>query len=90
MIEINWGDPVSLVSPRGDEECFRTFEKARYWLSRKWPIADTARDHALTEVQAALDCIAPAASARGAFIAAALTAGYRHQGEFTKPGMRGN
>lgn len=77
MIEIHWGEPLSLVSPKGDAESFSTFEKARYWLRRKWPVSDTARDRALNDVEAALDCLAPAELARGAFVAAALTAGFR-------------
>jgi len=77
LIEINWGTPLSLVSPRGDEESFSTFEKARYWLRRKWPVSDSAREHALNEVEAALDCLAPADVARVAFVAAAISAGYR-------------
>lgn len=76
LIEIYWGEPISLMSPRGDEERFSTFEKARYWLQRKWPTSDRAREHALNEVEAALDCMTPAATARVAFMTAALSAGY--------------
>lgn len=76
MIEINWGEPVSLVSPDGEENCFSTFEKARYWLRRKWPVADNASRKALFQVEAAMDCLTPAAVARDAFIAAARSAGF--------------
>ena len=88
LIEIYWGAPISLLSPRGDEECFSTFEKARYWLRRRWPISDKARDLALNEVEAALDCMAPAEAARGAFIAAALSAGYVPQPKLAGLGDR--
>lgn len=76
MIEIYWGEPLSLVSPDGEQEEFSTFEKARYWLRRKWPVADRARQDALNEIEAALDCLTPAARARRAFDAAARSAGF--------------
>ena len=77
MIEIHWGEPISLVSPDGENQRFSTFEKASYWLRRKWPVADDARQRALTQVQAAMDCLIPAATARNAFVSAARSAGFK-------------
>lgn len=77
MIEIHWGEPVSLVSPDGEKQRFSTFETASYWLRRKWPVADEARQRALMQVQAAMDCLIPAATARNAFVSAARSAGFR-------------
>lgn len=77
MIEIQWGAPVALRRPHDVEiEKFSTIEKARYWLYRKWPTADTAQRDALAEIEAAMDCLKPVESARTAFIAAALSAGF--------------
>lgn len=77
LIEIHWGEPISLVSPDGDTQQFSTFEKASYWLRRKWPVADAARQRALVQVQAAMDCLIPAATARYAFVSAARSAGFK-------------
>lgn len=76
MIEIYWGEPVSLVTPDGEEQRFSTFETARYWLCRKWPVSDVASQHALTQVEAAMDCLIPASMARKSFVEAALGAGF--------------
>ncbi len=76
MIEIYWGEPVSLISPDGEEQRFSTFETARYWLRRKWPGSDVASRHTLTQVEAAMDCLIPASVARKSFVDAALDAGF--------------
>ncbi|MBN8290583.1 DUF982 domain-containing protein [Rhodobacter sp. NTK016B] len=77
LIEIYWGDPVSLVSKAGECQSFSTFEKAQYWLQRKWPADDETRRAALGAIDAAMDCLMPAKSARRAFVTAAIAAGYR-------------
>lgn len=77
MIEINWGKPLSFVmSPDGDVQKFSTIEQVKYWLVRKWPIADDAHAIALQQVNAAMDCIIPVGIARRAFAAAAKSAGF--------------
>lgn len=76
MIEIYWGEPLSLVSPDGEHHTFSTFEKARYRLRRKWPVADKASHDALCQIDAAMDCMIPADFARTAFVAAARSAGF--------------
>lgn len=76
LIEINWGEPISLIAPNGEEQRFSTLETVRYWLRRKWPVSDEARHRALTQVEAAMDCLLPAAAARKSFLKAALTAGF--------------
>lgn len=77
MIEINWGHPLRfVVSDEGDILSFSTIEKAKYWLERKWPVEDVARNVALCQIEAAMDCLAPVQSARQAFLAAAATAGF--------------
>lgn len=78
MMEIQWGQPIALITPQdGDIERFSTIEKARYWLRRKWPVQDMARERALEQVDDAMDCLAPVENARHAFMAAALSAGFR-------------
>lgn len=80
MIEINWGKPLSFViSPDGDIQEFTTAEQAHYWLRKRWPVADTARDRALHQIRAAMDCMVSVGSARRAFISAAKTAGFRSE-----------
>ncbi|OOY11646.1 hypothetical protein BMG00_11100 [Thioclava marina] len=77
MIEIYWGQPISLVvSPEGDVKNFSTIEQAHYWLRRKWPVADAALDHAIERVEAAMDCMGTVGDARAAFLGAANTAGF--------------
>ncbi len=77
MIEVNWGRPLSLVvSPEGDIQKFSTIEQARYWLRKKWPVADAAQDRALRQLDAAMDCLVSVGSARRAFLCAARTAGF--------------
>lgn len=77
MIEVNWGKPLSLiVSPQGDIQTFSTIEQARYWLRRKWPVADTAHARAVTQLEAAMHCLVSVGSARRAFLAAARSAGF--------------
>lgn len=80
MIEINWGKPLSFViSPDGDIQEFTTAEQAHYWLRKRWPVSDTARDRALHQIRAAMDCMVSVGSARRAFISAAKTAGFRSE-----------
>lgn len=77
LIEIFWGKPLSfVVSPEGDIQVFSTAEQVRYWLRKKWPISDEARDQALQHVEAAMDCLMPVGTARRAFITAARSAGF--------------
>ena len=77
VIEINWGKPLSfVVSPAGDIQEFSTAEQARYWLRKKWPVSDPARDRALDQVEAAMACMASVGTARRAFISAAKSAGF--------------
>ena len=77
LIEINWGKPLSLVmSPHGDIQDITTAEQARYWLRKKWPVADHARDRALHQIEAAMDCMATVGTARRAFVSAAKSAGF--------------
>jgi len=77
VIEINWGEPLTFdVSPAGDVQRFSTIEQVRYWLRRRWPVADDARDTALSKIEAAMDCLGSVGSARRAFIAAAHSAGF--------------
>ena len=72
LIEIHWGEPLSFIlSPKGDVQKFSTIEQARYWLRNRWPVSDDARRRALVQVEAAMDCLTPIATARRAFIAAA-------------------
>lgn len=77
MIELHWGEPLSFViSPEGEVKNFTTLEQARYWLRRKWPVADAAQARALTQIEGAMDCMVPVGAARRAFISAARTAGF--------------
>lgn len=77
LIEINWGKPLSFVmSPNGDVQNITTAEQARYWLRKKWPVVDHARDRALHQVEAAMNCMASVGTARRAFISAAKSAGF--------------
>ncbi|MAU94937.1 DUF982 domain-containing protein [Marinibacterium profundimaris] len=77
MIEINWGTPLTyVVSQDGDTKKFTTIEQARYWLRKKWPVADHHRDRAIDHVDAAMQCLAPVDAARQAFARAAQSAGF--------------
>ncbi len=77
LIEINWGKPLSfVVSPVGDIQEITTAEQARYWLRKKWPVADHARDRALDQVEASMEGMGAVGSARRAFISAAKSAGF--------------
>lgn len=77
LIEIIWGKPLSFVmSPEGDVQQFSTIEQVKYWLLKRWPIADDARLTALKQVEAAMDCLVPVGVARRAFTAAAKSAGF--------------
>ncbi len=78
MIEINWGTPLTyVVSQDGGTKKFTTIEQARYWLRKKWPVANQDRNFALAQIDAAMHCLAPVGSARKAFISAAKTAGFK-------------
>lgn len=80
MIEINWGTPLTfVVSPEGHTQRFTTIEQAFYWLRKKWPVADGARDRALERLDAAMHCLTTVDAAREAFISAAFTAGFEPQ-----------
>lgn len=77
MIEIQWGAPVALREPQsGEVERFSTIEKARYWLRRRWPVADSAQRTALAKIDSAMDCIGPVEDARHAFLLAGVSAGF--------------
>jgi hypothetical protein len=77
MIEINWGKPLTfVVSAEGDIQRFTTIEQARYWLRKRWPVADHHRDRALEQVDATMHCLATVGAAREAFISAAKAAGF--------------
>lgn len=81
MIDIDWGKPLHFVITRqGDTEKFSTIEQARYWLRKKWPVSDDARQIALNRIEDAMDCIGSVGTARRAFIAAAKSAGFRAEG----------
>jgi len=81
LIEIHWGEPLSLVvSPQGDVKKISTIEQASYWLRKKWPMDDVARDRAIDQLDAAMDCLVPVANARRAFFTAAMTAGFTPAG----------
>ena len=86
MIELHWGKPLSFViSPAGEVQNFTTPEQARYWLRRKWPVRDDARDRALTQIEAAMDCVASVGSARRAFIQTARSAGFVSEDLMAQP-----
>ena len=87
LIKIQWGSPLSfVVSPDGEVQSFSTIEQVRYWLRRKWPVADEARHRALQQVEAAMACLVPVGSARRAFIAAARSAGFLQESLVTGSG----
>lgn len=80
MIEINWGEPLSfIISPEGEVQKFSTIEQAAYWLRKKWPIADDARDNALRQIDAAMCCLGGIGTARRAFVSAARSAGFTRE-----------
>lgn len=80
MIEIQWGSPLSfVVSTDGDIQKFSTIEQAAYWLRKKWPVRDEARDSALVQIDAAMECMGSVGSARRAFVSAARTAGFQRE-----------
>jgi len=64
---------------------FTTIEQARYWLRRKWPISDDARQRALGKLEAAMECMLPVDDARKAFLSAARTAGFVAQIQPRRP-----
>ncbi|WP_146345533.1 DUF982 domain-containing protein [Falsiphaeobacter marinintestinus] len=78
MIEIHWGTPITLiVSPNGRTQKFTTIEQACYWLHKKWPVADSRREHALDRIDAAMNCLVTVTAARKAFVSAAKSAGFK-------------
>lgn len=78
MIEIIWGKPLNLVvSPLGDTQKISTIEQAKYWLRKRWPVADDARAKAIATIDGAMDCLLPVQFARKAFRDAAETAGFQ-------------
>ena len=91
LIEIHWGKPLSfVVSSAGEIQNFSTAEQVRYWLRKKWPVTDPARDRALHQVEAAMDCMASVATARRAFIVAARSAGFVSRHLASQPERRVN
>ena len=78
MIEVNWGETITLYAAEYDKvEHFRTIEKAQYWLRCKWPAGLTSqRVDALSKTQLAMDCLIPESEAKSAFIIAAHAACY--------------
>lgn len=78
MMEINWGSPLTfVVSQDGDTQKFTTIEQVFYWLRKKWPVANSDRDLAIEQVDAAMHCLTTVGAARKAFISAAKSAGFR-------------
>lgn len=78
MIEISWGQPLTLiVTESGDTLKISTIEQAQFWLRKHWPVADAARQRAIHAIESAMDCMLPVQNARQAFQAAADTAGYQ-------------
>ena len=78
LIEINWGNPITLiVSPEGRTQKFTTIEQASHWLRKKWPVADRDRDAAVGQIDAAMLCMGTVGAARNAFLSAAKTAGFK-------------
>ncbi|RWY39588.1 DUF982 domain-containing protein [Falsigemmobacter intermedius] len=77
MMEVHWGAPLRFtVTTEGDTISVTTIESARWLLERKWPVADESRMTALRRIDQAMECLAPVAAAREAFVSAAQTAGY--------------
>ncbi|WP_236638066.1 DUF982 domain-containing protein [Mangrovicoccus ximenensis] len=75
-MEIYWGEPMSLTEPAGGSRIrISTIEQAQYWLRRKWPVSDVARQRAIGQLDAAMECMCPVGNARSAFLSAARTAG---------------
>lgn len=86
LIEIDWGNPMTFVlSPSGGTKKFTTIEQARYWLRKKWPVADHERDIALDKIDAAMHCLEHVGVARKAFIAATKTAGFEQEQSGVEP-----
>ncbi len=86
LIELHWGSPLTLVvTPDGDTQTFSTIEQAAYWLRRKWPVADDARDRALNRIDAAQHCMVSPGTARRAFLHAARSAGFVPEDLMTQP-----
>ena len=65
------------MSPEGDTQQFTTIEQAKFWLRKKWPVADRAREQALAQIDAAMHCLVSVGTARRAFLRAAQTAGFK-------------
>lgn len=77
MMEVTWGEAFALTDPRGHNIArVSTIETAHYWLNRRWPVADRARETALTRIEAAMECLGSVDEARRAFFDAARSAGF--------------
>ncbi|GAB5434842.1 DUF982 domain-containing protein [Rhodobacteraceae bacterium R_SAG7] len=86
MIEIFWGPKMVLTEiETGTQEAFGTIEKAHHWLSRKWPVADSAARAALAQVEAAMECMGSVQDARSAFQDAACSAGFHIADQSAQP-----
>ena len=69
MIEVNWGETITLYAPKYKKiEHFRTIEKAQYWLRCKWPEMTAQRSEALLKTQLAMDCLIPVGEAKNALL----------------------
>ncbi|WP_232237025.1 DUF982 domain-containing protein [Thiosulfatihalobacter marinus] len=66
-----------VLSPAGGTQQFTTIEQASYWLRKKWPVADSCREFAIEQIDAAMSCLIPVGVAREAFVSAARTAGFK-------------
>ena len=76
------------MSSDGDVQKFSTIEQVKYWLLKKWPVADEARAAALLQVDAAMHCLVPVGAARRAFVAATKSAGFIPETLVTYPSRR--
>lgn len=78
MIEIFWGEPMTIFLPcEGRAKKISTIEQANHWLKRAWPVSDHNRDDALLKISEAMDCLVPVSAAREAFLVAVGTAGFQ-------------
>lgn len=77
-MEIIWGKPMTfVVSQEGKTKRFTTIEQACHWLREKWPVADQKRDFALTQIEAAMNCLISVRAAGESFQEAAKSAGFK-------------
>lgn len=78
MIEVYWGEPLTLVvSESGEERKISTIEQAKYWLKKRWPVIDDAHSRAISCIEGAMECMLPVEKARHAFMHAAKSAGFK-------------